>query len=172
MAGNVIVAGAAPLRVACSVRSRASRPLTSAVSRSRRRWSAPGDPRSGGTTSSWATFCRPVDQITARQAAVKAGIGMDVPALTINKVCLSASTQPFLADQPVRAGEFEIVVGRRHGVHDQRAAPAHGIARGRQRYGDKVIDSMAFDGLTCVRPMRDGRIDRDSQRQVLRPDLP
>ncbi|MCB0905334.1 MAG: acetyl-CoA C-acyltransferase, partial [Actinobacteria bacterium] len=49
-------------------------------------------------------------QITARQAAVKAGIGMDVPALTINKVCLSGLDAIALADQLVRAGEFEIVV--------------------------------------------------------------
>jgi len=49
-------------------------------------------------------------QITARQAAVKAGIGMDVAALTINKVCLSGLDAIALADQLIRAGEFEIVV--------------------------------------------------------------
>ena len=49
-------------------------------------------------------------QITARQAAVKAGIGMDVPALTINKVCLSGLDAIALADQLIRAGEFEVVV--------------------------------------------------------------
>ena len=49
-------------------------------------------------------------QITARQAAVKAGIGMEVPALTINKVCLSGLDAIALADQLIRAGEFDIVV--------------------------------------------------------------
>ena len=49
-------------------------------------------------------------QIPARQAAVEAGIPMDVPALTINKVCLSGVDAIALADQLIRAGEFEIVV--------------------------------------------------------------
>ena len=49
-------------------------------------------------------------QIPARQAAVKAGIPMTVPALTINKVCLSGIDAIALADQLIRAGEFEIVV--------------------------------------------------------------
>ncbi len=49
-------------------------------------------------------------QIPARQAAVKAGIPMSVPALTINKVCLSGLDAIALADQLIRAGEFEVVV--------------------------------------------------------------
>src|SRR3982750_1622835 len=49
-------------------------------------------------------------QITARQAAVKGGIPMNVPALTINKVCLSGLDAIALADQLIRAGEFDIVV--------------------------------------------------------------
>src|SRR5687768_18184667 len=49
-------------------------------------------------------------QITARQAAVKAGIPMTVPGLTINKVCLSGLDAIALADQLIRAGEFEIIV--------------------------------------------------------------
>src|SRR3954447_6971159 len=49
-------------------------------------------------------------QITARQAAVKGGIPMNVPALTINKVCLSGLDAIALADQLIRAGEVEIVV--------------------------------------------------------------
>ena len=50
-----------------------------------------------------------VGQIPARQAAHKAGIGLDVPALTINKVCLSGLDAIALADQLIRAGEFDIV---------------------------------------------------------------
>src|SRR3954464_7418564 len=49
-------------------------------------------------------------QITARQAAVKAGVPMNIPALTINKVCLSGLDSIALADQLINAGEFEIVV--------------------------------------------------------------
>ena len=49
-------------------------------------------------------------QITARQAAVAAGISMSVPALTVNKVCLSGLDAIALADQLIRAGEFDIVV--------------------------------------------------------------
>ena len=49
-------------------------------------------------------------QMTARQAAVKAGISMDVPSLTINKVCLSGIDAIALADQLIRAGEFDCIV--------------------------------------------------------------
>ena len=49
-------------------------------------------------------------QLRARQAAVKGGIPMDVPSITINKVCLSGLDAIALADQLIRAGEFEIVV--------------------------------------------------------------
>src|SRR3954447_905728 len=48
-------------------------------------------------------------QIPARQAAVKAGVPMDVPAMTINKVCLSGLDAIALADQLIRAGEADIV---------------------------------------------------------------
>src|SRR3712207_2088518 len=49
-------------------------------------------------------------QIPARQAATRAGIPMNVPALTINKVCLSGLDAIALADQLIRAGEFDVVV--------------------------------------------------------------
>ncbi len=89
-------------------------------------------------------------QITARQAAVNAGIGMDVPALTINKVCLSGLDAIALADQLIRAGEFEIIVAG--GMESMTNAP-HLLMGSREgvKYGDwKVIDSLAFDGLTCA----------------------
>lgn len=89
-------------------------------------------------------------QITARQAAVKAGIGMDVPALTINKVCLSGVDAIALADQLIRAGEFDVVVAG--GMESMSNAP-HLLVGSREgvKYGNwTVIDSMAFDGLTCA----------------------
>src|SRR4051812_6476937 len=49
-------------------------------------------------------------QITARQAAVKGGIPMTVPALTINKVCLSGLDAIALADQLIAAGAYDVVV--------------------------------------------------------------
>ncbi len=89
-------------------------------------------------------------QITSRQAAVKAGIPMSVPALTINKVCLSGMDAIALADQLVRAGEFDIIVAG--GMESMTNAP-HLLMGSREgvKYGDwKAIDSMAFDGLTCA----------------------
>ncbi|MBI1352252.1 MAG: acetyl-CoA C-acyltransferase [Actinomycetales bacterium] len=89
-------------------------------------------------------------QITARQAAVKAGISMDVPALTINKVCLSGVDAIALADQLIRAGEFDVVVAG--GMESMSNAP-HLLVGSREgvKYGNwTVIDSMAFDGLTCA----------------------
>ena len=89
-------------------------------------------------------------QITARQAAVKAGIGMEVPALTINKVCLSGLDAIALADQLIRAGEFEIIVAG--GMESMTNAP-HLLMGSREgvKYGDwSVTDSMAFDALTCA----------------------
>jgi acetyl-CoA C-acetyltransferase len=87
-------------------------------------------------------------QIPARQAASNAGIPMTVPALTINKVCLSGLDAIALADQLIRAGEFDIVVAG--GMESMTYAP-HLLVGQRQgyKYGDVVIkDHMALDGLT------------------------
>ncbi|HKD98639.1 MAG TPA: acetyl-CoA C-acetyltransferase [Micromonosporaceae bacterium] len=89
-------------------------------------------------------------QIPARQAAVNAGIPMSVPALTINKVCLSGLDAIALADQLIRAGEFDIVVAG--GMESMTNAP-HLLSGSRQgyKYGDvTVTDHMALDGLTDV----------------------
>ena len=89
-------------------------------------------------------------QITARQAAVAAGLPMDIPALTINKVCLSGIDAIALADQLIRAGEFDCVVAG--GMESMSNAP-HLLTGSREgvKYGSwEMIDSMAFDGLTCA----------------------
>jgi len=86
-------------------------------------------------------------QIPARQAAVAAGIPMDVPALTINKVCLSGLDAIALADQLIRAGEFGIVVAG--GMESMTSAP-HLLMNHRQgnKFGDVLVrDHTAFDGL-------------------------
>jgi acetyl-CoA C-acetyltransferase len=89
-------------------------------------------------------------QITARQAAVKGGIPMTVPALTINKVCLSGLDAIALADQLIAAGEYDVVVAG--GMESMTNAPhlLPGARRG-YKYGDgTLVDSMAYDGLFCA----------------------
>ncbi len=86
-------------------------------------------------------------QITARQAAVKGGIPMDVPGLTINKVCLSGLDAIALADQLIRAGEVEIVVAG--GMESMTNAP-YLLPKARQgyRYGNaEILDATFHDGL-------------------------
>lgn len=87
-------------------------------------------------------------QIPARQAAVKAGIPMNVPALTVNKVCLSGLDSIALADQLIRAGEFDIVVA---GGQESMTNAPHLLPKSREgyKYGAiEMLDSMAYDGLT------------------------
>jgi acetyl-CoA C-acetyltransferase len=87
-------------------------------------------------------------QIPARQAAVKAGIPLNVPALTINKVCLSGLDAIALADQLIRAGEFDIVVA---GGQESMTNAPHLLPKSREgyKYGAiELLDSMAHDGLT------------------------
>jgi acetyl-CoA C-acetyltransferase len=86
-------------------------------------------------------------QISARQAAVKGGVAMSVPAVTINKVCLSGLNAVALADQLIRAGECDVVVAG--GMESMTQAP-HLLPRSRSgfKYGDvTMIDHMAYDGL-------------------------
>ena len=86
-------------------------------------------------------------QITARQAAVGAGIPKEVPAITVNKVCLSGLSAIAMADQMIRAGELEIVVAG--GMESMTNAPfLIPKARDGSRLGDSpMLDSMIHDGL-------------------------
>ena len=86
-------------------------------------------------------------QIPARQAAVAAGIPMGVPALTINKVCLSGIAAIATADQLIRAGEFDVVVA---GGQESMSQAPHLLTNSREgfKYGDTTLrDHMAYDGL-------------------------
>ena len=89
-------------------------------------------------------------QITARQAAVKGGIPMTVPATTINKVCLSGLQTIYLADLMIRSGEADVIIAG--GMESMTNAPyLLPGARSGYRLGDqKVVDSMMFDGLSCA----------------------
>ncbi len=87
-------------------------------------------------------------QITARQAAVAAGIGMSVPAVTVNKVCLSGLDAIALASQLIRLGEYDVIVAG--GMESMTRAP-HLLPNSRAgyKYGPfEAQDSMALDGLT------------------------
>ena len=89
-------------------------------------------------------------QIPARQAAHKAGIPLSVPALTINKVCLSGVDAIALADQLIRAGEFDIVVA---GGQESMSQAPHLLPKSREgfKYGSvELADHMAYDGLWDV----------------------
>jgi len=87
-------------------------------------------------------------QITARQAAVAAGISMSVPALTVNKVCLSGLDAIAVASQLIRLGEYDVIVAG--GMESMTRAP-HLLVNSRAgyKYGPVTVeDSMALDGLT------------------------
>jgi acetyl-CoA C-acetyltransferase len=89
-------------------------------------------------------------QIPARQAASKAGIPMTVPALSINKVCLSGLDAIALADQMIRAGEFEVVVA---GGQESMTNAPHLLEKSRDgfKYGNVTLrDHMDFDALSDV----------------------
>ena len=87
-------------------------------------------------------------QIPARQAAHHAGIPLSVPALTVSKVCLSGLDAIALADQLIRAGEFDIVVA---GGQESMTNAPHLLPKSRAgyKYGSiEVLDAMSYDGLT------------------------
>ena len=86
-------------------------------------------------------------QITARQAAIAAGIPVEVPAITLNKVCLSSLTAVALADQLIRAGELEVAVAG--GMESMTNAPyvAPGARWGARMGPSDLVDTMIHDGL-------------------------
>jgi acetyl-CoA C-acetyltransferase len=89
-------------------------------------------------------------QITARQAAAKAGIPMTVPAMTVNKVCLSGINAIYLADQMIQSGDAEVVVAG--GMESMTQAPylLPGARAGYRMGHQEVVDSLIQDGLWCA----------------------
>lgn len=89
-------------------------------------------------------------QIPARQAAVKAGIPLQVPSTTINKVCLSGLNTIYLADLMIAAGEADVVVAG--GMESMTQAPyLLPNGRGGARYGNtELLDAIVKDGLWCA----------------------
>jgi acetyl-CoA C-acetyltransferase len=89
-------------------------------------------------------------QITARQAAIAGGIPMDIPAVTVNKVCLSGMSAIAQADQMIRAGELDVVVAG--GMESMTNAP-YVLPKAREgaRLGHAtMLDAMIHDGLWCA----------------------
>src|SRR4029450_9974699 len=112
-------------------------------------------------------------QITARQAAIEAGIPREVPSITINKVCLSGLNAIALADQLIRAGEVEVVVAG--GMESMSRAPyILPDARWGQRMGNTtIVDSMIYDGLWSTftdKHMGDSSDDVNTELQITRED--
>jgi acetyl-CoA C-acetyltransferase len=89
-------------------------------------------------------------QITARQAALRGGIPMTVPAVTVNKVCLSGLDAIALADQLIGYGEFDVVVAG--GMESMTNAPhlLPGVRAGYRLGNAEVVDSTMHDGLFCA----------------------
>jgi len=88
-----------------------------------------------------------VGQMPARQAAVHAGIGMNVPALSINKVCLSGVQAVILADQFIRTGVFGTIVA---GGQESMSMAPHLLMSSRTgvKFGPvELLDHMEYDGL-------------------------
>jgi acetyl-CoA C-acetyltransferase len=112
-------------------------------------------------------------QIPARQAAAKAGIPLNVPATTVNKVCLSGLNSIYLADLMIQAGEADVVIagGMESMTHAPYLLPN---GRGGARYGNtELYDAIIRDGLWCAfdaclmglgtERYTDGSISRDAQ---------
>ena len=89
-------------------------------------------------------------QSVARQAAMKAGIPMEIPSTTVNKVCGSGLKTIAAAATAIKAGEADIIVA---GGTENMSAAAYALqgARWGLRMGDaKTVDMMIKDGLWCA----------------------
>jgi acetyl-CoA C-acetyltransferase len=89
-------------------------------------------------------------QMPARQAAVKGGVPMSTPSMTVNKVCLSGIDAIYLADQMIQAGDAEVVVAG--GMESMTKAP-YLLTQAREGYrmgNGELYDSMISDGLWCA----------------------
>jgi acetyl-CoA C-acetyltransferase len=89
-------------------------------------------------------------QVPARQASLKAGIPLEVPCITLNKVCISSISALVMADQAIRAGDMDVVVA---GGMESMSQGCYYVPKGRfgYRMGDgKLVDGMIQDALWCA----------------------
>ena len=90
-----------------------------------------------------------VGQAPARQAAMAAGLGQDVPCTTVNKVCSSGMKSIALGAQAIAAGDADVVVAG--GMENMSMVPHYLDGRKGAKFGNiKVQDGMLLDGLTDV----------------------
>lgn len=89
-------------------------------------------------------------QITARQAAVKGGLPMTVPSLTVNKVCLSGMSAIGLADRAIQVGDSKFVMAG--GMESMSNAPyvSRDMRWGARMGNAEMVDVMQHDGLFCA----------------------
>src|SRR5438067_9751716 len=112
-------------------------------------------------------------QITSRQAAIEAGIPQEVPAITINKVCLSGLNAIALADQLIRAGEVEVVVAGGMESMTQAFYILPAVWFGARMGNTELIDSMIYDGLWSTftdKHMGDSSDDVNRELELSRED--
>ena len=89
-------------------------------------------------------------QMPARQASLKAGLPLEVPALNVNKVCISSISALITADQIIRAGDADLIVT---GGMESMSQGMYYVPKARYGYrmgNGKLIDCMIQDALWCA----------------------
>lgn len=105
-------------------------------------------------------------QNPARQSACGAGIGLDVPALTLNAVCLSGTEAVVAATRLINAGEADVVLAI--GQESMSLAPHTQRARAGTKYGAiELIDTLEYDGLTDAFDKRSMGVSTEEHNTVL-----
>ncbi|MCS3528816.1 acetyl-CoA C-acyltransferase [Chryseobacterium sp. JUb7] len=88
-------------------------------------------------------------QAPARQVALGAGLSIETPSTTVNKVCASGMKAVTMAAQAIKAGDAEVIVAG--GMENMSSVPHYYNARNATKLGDvKMLDGMVLDGLTDV----------------------
>jgi len=88
-------------------------------------------------------------QAPARQVALGAGLSINTPSTTVNKVCASGMKAVTMAAQAIKAGDAEVIVAG--GMENMSLVPHYYNARLATKLGDiKMLDGMVLDGLTDV----------------------
>ncbi|MCE3074570.1 acetyl-CoA C-acyltransferase [Chryseobacterium gwangjuense] len=88
-------------------------------------------------------------QAPARQVALGAGLSIETPSTTVNKVCASGMKAVSMAAQAIKAGDADVIVAG--GMENMSSVPHYYNARNATKLGDvKMLDGMVLDGLTDV----------------------
>ncbi len=89
-------------------------------------------------------------QIPSRQATLRAGLPIDLPSETLNKVCASSFRAVTAADQMIRSGDLDVVIAG--GMESMSNAPfaSKDMRWGQRMFHSQVLDLMVYDGLWCA----------------------